>query len=412
MVSRPSPSASLIAACANRRQTPARAAMAFAEVSAEEGEENAFSTFVEKLDAVVLGLIEALDADRANLPRLLDEALTGSLWVRKLTRASAEVNDRHRALLRARANLIWTLTTPEARKGHFAMGVGLESGLALDAIAHELGPLADAADAAALQGNVAVLTDALVALAQHLLVIRPFIPETELVDGWEEVLRAWVSGSDVGRIGAARMKLVEDAFAYRLVWGLEAVRTRRMASGWTPDIVAGGGAAAVETGLPHLMMAMLVRAALPSRRAAMAAVQTGGAEFIDSNGMRAWLLSSEVADLSSQTAWPTIETAALWRRFRNEVIGNTASAWKVRTYLRRLEFTPGQARPPIGVYRVEIDQQQRSAWLLSVDFRRIARVRRRIYDPHPALYRARLTEGDGRAHIERAGPGSADWGAE
>nr|WP_172685377.1 DEAD/DEAH box helicase [Methylobacterium oryzae]AGO88290.1 Dead/deah box helicase domain protein [Methylobacterium oryzae CBMB20] len=398
----------------------AREGWQIAEAPADEGEdaegedadENAFSTFVEKLDAMILGLIEALDADRADLPRLLDEALTGSLWARKLTRASAEVNDRHRALLRARANLIWTLTTPEARKGHFAMGVGLESGLALDAIAHELGPLADAADAAALQGDVAVLTDTLVALAQRLLVIRPFAPETGLVEGWEGVLRAWVSGSDVEQIGAARMKVVEDAFAYRLVWGLEAVRTRRMASGWTPDIVAGGGAAAVETGLPHLMMAMLVRAGLPSRRAAIAAIQTGGAEFIDSTGMRAWLLSSEVAELSSRAAWPTIETAALWRRFRNEVVGNTAPAWKVRTYLRRLEFMPGQARPPNGDYRVEIDQQQRSAWLLSVDFRRIARVRRHVHDPHPALYRARLVEGDRRAHIERAGPGFAEWEVE
>ncbi len=375
-------------------------------------EEDALSTNVEKLDAMVLGLIEALDADRGDLSRLLDEALAGSLWARKLARASAQENERHRALLRARANLIWTLTTPEARKGHFAMGVGLESGLALDAIAAEIGPLADAADAAAIRGDMAVLTEALVALAQRLLVIRPFAPETGLVVGWEGILRAWVSGGDVERIGADRMKVVEDAFAYRLVWGLEAVRTRRVAAGWTPDVVVGGGAAAVETGLPNLMMAMLVRAGLPSRRAAMAAVRTGGADFVDSTGMRAWLLSPEIVDLSSRPEWPTAETAALWQRFRSDVVGTSAPAWRVRTKLRQLQLAPGQASPPAGDYRVEIDHRERSAWLLSVDFRRVARVRRRVRDPHPALYRARLVDGDGRAHIERAGPGSAEWDAE
>ena len=32
------------------------------------------------------GLVEALDADAENLPRLLDEALQGSLWARQIGR--------------------------------------------------------------------------------------------------------------------------------------------------------------------------------------------------------------------------------------------------------------------------------------------------------------------------------------
>ncbi len=128
--------------------------------------------------------------------------------------------------------------------------------------------------------------------------------------------------------------------------------------------------------------------------------------------MRAWLLSPEIVDLSSRPEWPTAETAALWQRFRSDVVGTSAPAWRVRTKLRQLQLAPGQASPPAGDYRVEIDHRERSAWLLSVDFRRVARVRRRVRDPHPALYRARLVDGDGRAHIERAGPGSAEWDAE
>ena len=95
--------------------------------------------------------------------------------------------------------------------------------------------------------------------------------------GWQAILRQWITGADVALIGADRMKTVEDAFAYKLVWALEAVRTRRVTQGWEPDIVAGGAAAAVETGVPSFMAAMLIRAGLPSRRAAMAAIQASDA---------------------------------------------------------------------------------------------------------------------------------------
>lgn len=59
-----------------------------------------------------------------------------------------------------------------------------------------------------------------------------------------------MSGEEVDKIGAQNMRVVEDALTYRLVWALEAVRTRRVSLGWSPDMVAGGAAAAVETGVP------------------------------------------------------------------------------------------------------------------------------------------------------------------
>lgn len=48
--------------------------------------EEPLSHLVERLDATVFGLVEVLDADRADLPRLLDEALDSSLWARQITR--------------------------------------------------------------------------------------------------------------------------------------------------------------------------------------------------------------------------------------------------------------------------------------------------------------------------------------
>ena len=377
----------------------------------EDGEDT-LEQLVEKLDATVFGLVEALDADSADLPRLLDEALAGSLWARHIARAGDRLADWHRFLLRSRAALIWSHTTPLARKGHFAMGVGLDSGLALDAIADELGDWLDAADLAAIRADSDGLADALVALARRLLAVRPFAVEGGLPVDWEATLRAWVSGRDVAAIGSERMKTVEDVFAYRLVWALEAVRTRRMTLGWEPDMVAGGGAATVETGVPSFMAAMLIRGGLPSRRAAMIAVQFGDAAFFDLDGMRLWLESQDIEDLTRRPDWPSLETSDLWRRFRSEALGASAPAWRSDRYLRGLDLQAGKARPPDGEYRLEIDPDTDRAWILSPDFKPLVAVRRRVRDAHQALYRATFVPGDDRAHIERLGPGQPDWEAQ
>lgn len=377
----------------------------------EDENEDTLEQLVEKLDAMVFGLVQALDADSAELPKLLDEALSGSLWARQIARGDAELAEWHRFLLRSRATLIWSKTTAQTRKGHFAMGVGLDSGLVLDELADDMGALIDAADLAAIQADADALSDALIALARRLLVIRPFALEAGLPADWEATLRAWVAGDDVADIGSSRMKTVEDAFAYKLVWALEAVRTRRMTLGWEPEIVAGGAAAAVETGVPSFIAAMLIRAGLPSRRAAMAAVRFADAAFFDIEGMKLWLECEEIEALSAQAGWPAPGTEELWRRFRAEALNAAAPSWRRRTYLRRLKLQPGQARPADGEYRLEIDAMTDTAWILSADFKRLVALRRRVTDVHAALYRATFLAGDNRAHVERLGPGQPIWEA-
>lgn len=381
------------------------AAHAPLEEEDEDGESQSLEDLVDRLDAIVIGLVEALDADRDDLPRLLDEALNGSLWSRRIARGGEEERAAQRGLLVARAELIWRSTTAETRRGHFAMGVGLESGLALDAIADELGELVDAADLAALRGDAEALGDALVPLAGRLLAIRPFVPNAALPGDWEHTLRRWVSGGTVAELGPEGVRLVEEAFAYRLVWGLEAVRTRRMSGGWDPELGAGGAAASVETGVPQTMMSMLVRAGLPSREAAMAAVRMSGAQYVDSSEMREWLASENVAEVSAG-AWPTAATAELWRRFRAEAIGASTPRWNHEMVRRRV--TGGRLLPP-GTYRVELDPAEQSAWLLSADFRRVARLRMSVRDRREAVWCARVEEGDDGVIVERLGPGHARW---
>jgi hypothetical protein len=172
-------------------------------------------SLVERLDATVLGLIEALDADSDDLPALLDEALTGSLWSRQIARLAAESRGHQLWIMEARARLVWNKSTASQRRGQFAMGVGLESGLALEAIAAELTVQLDKADFAAMQGNAAELGKALLAMAERLFQIRPFIPETELPDKWRDLLTSWIAGTDVAEIGLENTRTIEEAFIYR-----------------------------------------------------------------------------------------------------------------------------------------------------------------------------------------------------
>lgn len=369
--------------------------------------EEPLSHLIEKLDATVFGLVEALDADAADLPKLLDEALQGSLWARQIGREPEDIQKAHRMILETRAAMIWKNSTAESRKGHFAMGVGLDAGLILDTLAEELNALIDQADAAAVSGRKVRLSQSLVAIAKKLLVVRPFVPNfTEFPEKWEDLLTAWVSGESIGVIGADNMRFVEEAFTYRLVWALEALRTRRLALGWEPMAIAGGGAAALETGTPRFAMSLLVRAGLPSRQAAIHAVLGGQADFSDATGMREWLLAKKVADLTKQTSWPTSDTCELWRRFRAEILIRKGSKWKNRSSMRStLDIVQFKEK----AYRLEIDSETDDVRITTPDFRHVTVLRKKLRQGAGQLLAAYPVEGSSRIRVEQYGPTQARW---
>ncbi|MDH0687204.1 DEAD/DEAH box helicase [Stutzerimonas stutzeri] len=371
-------------------------------------DEEPLSQLVERLDATVFGLIEALDADRADLPKLLDEALKGSLWARQITREGEDVAPLHKKVFEARADLIWKTTTAQARRGHFAMGVGLEAGLTIDAMADELAELLDRADEAALSGDIDELVDALCGLGERLLFMRPFIPDkaNALPANWKAILRSWLSGEEVSKIGPQNMRAVEEAFTYRLVWALEAVRTRRMSLGWSPETVAGGAAAAVETGVPRFMMAMLIRAGLPSRRAAMVAIEDAEPVFVTPAEMRAWLESDEITAYTDAGDWPTPDTAALWARFRTEALNDGIQKWSVERYKRLLDI---EAAPPAGLYRIVTDEGDGRTWLATPDYQRVAAFKKPAVDPKPSLFSGRLPGKTRLVEALRVGRGKLRW---
>lgn len=367
----------------------------------------ALESDIDKLDAMILSLIEALDSDFEVLPELLDKALEGSFWERQIARKNSKYMKTQLALLGARARLIWANTTPQMRKENFSMGVGLDTGLLLDEIAEKLNEALDKADAAALTGEVDHLYSQLANLAESLFKIQPFKPDT-LPENWKELLLQWVSGASIDIIGPRNVNYIEELFAYRLVWAIEAIRMRRVASGWEPESSTGGAAACVENGVPLLMEAMLIRMGLPSRRAAIAAIENSNADFTDREGMRDWLESEEIADLSLEADWPSEEIAPLWKQFYNEMLQPELKIWK------RQEFNDKEIKGDIsehitdGFYRFEIAKGG-IAWMTTPDFVRVARFRQTVREVGVGLTYICYTRKNIHPYIIRFGEGRLIW---
>ena len=373
----------------------------------QEGDEQSIESLIERLDATVLGLIEALDADSADLAGLLDEALAGSLWSRQIGRLAAETRGHQLWVLQARARLIWNKSDAAQRRSQFAMGVGLESGLAIDAMAVELTELLDKADEAALSGDVAALSDALSGIAERVLGIRPFVPDEQLPGNWRELLRAWLSGLDVATIGIENMRIVEDAFVYRLVWAIEAIRMRRRANGGQSDFIEGGAAATLETGLPQMMMAMLVRMGLPSRTAAMAVITETQPVYVTIPEMSQWLLSNEIAALTDQPNWPTQDTAQIWRQFRSEALAGPVQKWSAQDWKLKCALDPALNTSLPG--RIHVDSATSQVSVTTADYRKVTGIQHRLRQFAPSLLHVDFAVDRQSAQIVRRGRGTARW---
>lgn len=283
------------------------------------------------------------------------------------------------------------------------MGVGLDTGLILDEMADVLAPLIDMADTAALAGDADTLADALAALAERLMTVRPFVPDREIPPNWKAILRGWVSGAPVTTIGIEHMRFVEDAFAYRMVWALEAVRTRRQVMGWESDTIAGGGAAALETGVADYRMSMLIRAGLPSRRAAIAAIENDPADFLSGPEMRAWLESDAIVQRTQAGNWPTPDTADLWKRFREDSLRVAVARWRSHREDRPASGEPRDTEYR-GICRVE-QQHDGSITLLTPDYKTVCSIDGDIHAAEASLAHALVSADLSVASLTRLGPG-------
>src|SRR5262249_26045186 len=149
--------------------------------------------------------------------------------------------------------------------------------------------------------------------------------------------------------------------------------------------IEGGAAASLETGLPNLRMSLLVRSGLPSRRAALRAIEDLDPLFTDNSGMFEWRRSDEVAALSNEGTWPTEDTAGLWRQFRSDVLAGQTQKWTIGAWARNVAQDSFRIEPELNrTYRVEITRND-TVWICTPDFRRVVRLRRSIRNPNPSV---------------------------
>lgn len=287
---------------------------------------------VSSIDSAILSLVQH-DVPVEHLSSAIETGLESSLWERSIARESQNVQSLSIAVLNQRADFIWRRSSPDQRKGYFFSGVGFVTGLALDEYSAELNSLLDTADDCFSGGDIAAAVDATISFAEIVFAIAPFEPD-DMLDGWGDVLEAWVKGHNVAEStdasGEDLIEFIEGAFVYRLVWAMEAVRVRRNAvEGEQERGNAGRAALAIETGTPTYEAALLIQNGLASRVAAMKASGECAASFDDVKGLKRWLASDIVKQKEANTNWPTVQTRSLWKAFVKGLKTSRLSRWKI-----------------------------------------------------------------------------------
>jgi hypothetical protein len=341
---------------------------------------------VASLDCALLGLLSETAVEDEGIEEALDDALVSSLWARSIARRQEGVQAALRAGLANRARLLWSQTTPAQRRGYYLAGVGLATGRQLDAHAEVLNQHLSDAEAAIVSGDDQATIDAITAFASIALTIRPFVPKV-LPRRWEAILEGWLQGKPVSEIDAEsadeRLEFIEETLAYKLPWAMEAVRVRAAAHNdadpdpWSflllePD--QGFAVAAVETGTLSRPVALLMRAGLPTRSGALAAVALEDGRFETLRGLHQWLNTDRLRQRANDPTWPTPSTHDLWTAFVNRSTTSAVKAWRHSIeHASVLWLTPPFRSDPGAAYRA-VTREDGQTLLETPDGQRVGRL--------------------------------------
>lgn len=281
--------------------------------------ESEWARDIASLDAAILVLLDG-ETIADEVPSALAGVLGGSLFSRELDKCEAEMQSLVRRFVAARAKRIWSQTQPSQRRGYHAAGIGLAAGQFIDANLEALVERLGAVERGVASRDDEAAAEAAVGFAELVFRIAPFQAPKELPERWRDALRAWIRGEPasevIGICDSEGVDLIQEALAYRLPWAMEAVRVHALALGHgDADALTGVGALAVEAGSANLSVITLVRAGLSSREAATAAVTSTDAGFTNSQEMRRWLRSPQLASLSRENDWPTMRSRHAWLQF-------------------------------------------------------------------------------------------------
>ncbi len=301
------------------------------------------------LDTVLLSTIENLECAEADLADALDQALASSLYRRRIDRGGDLMrNAQHRVLL-TRARWLWISSTASERRSWFNSGIGYAAGRHLNGHLHELTRLIGDCDEALLRGEVAEAADALCAVAETLLQVHPF-SQKGLHPMWSELLSRWIAGEStstlVQRFGGECLDTIQQAFVYRFVWGVEAVRVQAAALAVPgAERLTGETAMALTYGLPNRQACLLAQAGLVSRRMAVAALERCPGDFSTLPEMLRWVnrVAAEVEAL-----WEDAPSRDEWKEFVAGVTATVNARWTETRSTARVAWTEGATAPVPG----------------------------------------------------------------
>jgi len=346
-------------------------------IAEQEAFNKKWQSDVASLDSAILSIAQH-DTSVETLAAEIDNALIGSLWTRTLAHQSDETKGVVRSLLLGRAKFLWSKTTPSQRKSYFFAGVGFKTGQFLDANGEKLSELLSASDESFSAGDVDRAVIALIAFAEIIFQIEPFRPEN-LLPNWKVILSAWVNGIDLSDLSGGQeeetIEMIEGAFVYRLVWGLEAMRVRNAAYKSEAEELpeAGRAALAVETGTHSISAALLIQAGVPSRVAAVKAVRDCAASFDTLKGLRRWLSSQRVQDRLAEPNWPTTAMHGPWRQFVSSLSSSGTAVWSTRSANLQPAWTARVPAPKTPV-RILHDAKISETVVYSIELNRLGTI--------------------------------------
>lgn len=369
-------------------------------------DEKDWESDVASLDAAILALLDG-DTSDGDVPAALDGVLAGSLFSRQLAKQEVEVQGLVRGLVAARARRIWLETTPTQRRGFHSAGIGLSAGKFIDGNLGALVTLLAQAETCLALGDLGGAGTAVVAFADLVFQTAPFQPPKELPAKWRDALRAWLAGKPSSEVLALcdgeGVDLIQEALAYRLPWAMEAVRVHALAVEHDgSDALTGLAALAVEAGSSKLSVITLVRAGLSSREAAAGAVEATGAAFTDRDGMREWLHSGMLQELSGQKDWPTERSRQAWLQFYEGERKADRDTWRRENQTIRVEWSSGEAPAPGTSVIVEPSVGTRGG-VMTPDFQPLGLLRAELRRPRRDIVSADV-DGDGNVQVEFFGP--------
>lgn len=397
------------------------AAWTFPDVPNEKPEdrERAFvdwNRHVATLDTAVLSLIGENDIPDDGIDAALDAILQSSLWHRRLQRNDEQIQQVLKAGLISRGRFIWGQSTPASRRGYFLAGVGLQTGLELDAIANAANLLLVRANGAILARDADAAISAITAIAEHVFTFYPFTPDP-MPANWREILRAWLLGQPIAAHANGQesetLRFIEGGLVYRLPWAMEALRVRAVANSDTvadfplDDYELGLAVPAVETGTLLRSASILIQAGFSSRLGAIKAVTDTSATFGTGQELRQWLSSAVVATWSAQPDWPTQETKAMWMNFVQSIIPRVDRTWADRRYRARVLWF---GVPPASGVPVQIHHWDGQSRVLSSDGTPLGILHAVINQGRAGLIRAEVSQDVGQIDITYLGPDDLSGG--